>query len=198
MTARYWIEGPGRHCLQRRNSPPEFRYRKSGGAPEQPAGDHFPVRRNRRYPWPRLRWPKNWASAKPSPSATCPVPSLVRESDMALMTRAGAGNRRGVHQSLHHPTGCPAAAHRRPGPWTAAWTAPPKKRLTDALTHLPGLIDKALGMNADIQQLAERFAEKHHALVPWPRRPVPHRHGRGAETERNFLHPRRSLTPPAS
>jgi len=43
-------------------------------------------------------------------------------------------------------------------------TADNEKRIADALTHLPGLIDKALTMNDQIEALAERFAEKHHAL----------------------------------
>ncbi len=39
--------------------------------------------------------------------AICNVPELdlVRESDLSLLTRAGAGNRRGLDQGLHHPAG---------------------------------------------------------------------------------------------
>src|SRR5690554_7681232 len=37
-------------------------------------------------------------------------------------------------------------------------------RIAQALTSLPNLISETLAMNTEIQHLAERFAEKHHAL----------------------------------
>jgi glucosamine--fructose-6-phosphate aminotransferase (isomerizing) len=39
-----------------------------------------------------------------------------------------------------------------------------EKRIADSLTLLPGLLEKALGMNSDIEELAQHFADKHHAL----------------------------------
>ena len=38
------------------------------------------------------------------------------------------------------------------------------ERIAQALTSLPNLISETLAMNTEIQHLAERFAEKHHAL----------------------------------
>ena len=43
-------------------------------------------------------------------------------------------------------------------------SAETEKRIADSLTLLPGLIEKALGMNSDIEELAQHFADKHHAL----------------------------------
>ena len=110
-----------------------------------------------------LRLAKELGFSKTLTVCNVPGSSLVRESDMALMTRAGAeigvASTKAFTTQLVALLLLTAALGRGRGMDSAT-----EKRLTDALTHLPGLIDKALGMNADIQQLAERFAEKHHAL----------------------------------
>ena len=161
MTARYWIEGlAGVACNVEIAS--EFRYRKSVVRPNSllvtisQSGETADT-------LAALRLAKELGFSKTLTICNVPGSSLVRESDMALMTRAGAeigvASTKAFTTQLVALLLLTAALGRGRGMDRAT-----EKRLTDALTHLPGLIDKALGMNADIQQLAERFAEKHHAL----------------------------------
>ncbi|WP_430460673.1 glutamine--fructose-6-phosphate transaminase (isomerizing) [Thalassolituus sp. LLYu03] len=161
MTARYWIEElAGVACNVEIAS--EFRYRKSVVRPNSllvtisQSGETADT-------LAALRLAKELGFARSLTICNVPGSSLVRESDMALMTRAGAEI--GVASTKAFTTQLVAlllltAALGRGRGLDAAG----EKRLADALTTLPGLIDKALTMNADIQQLAERFAEKQHAL----------------------------------
>ena len=86
--------------------------------------------------------------------------------------RVGAGDahprrprdRRGLHQGLHHPDrGADHAGHR-------ARQAPHRRRGAGArasctrLIEIPGLIEKTLVLDPVMKKLAERFADKHHAL----------------------------------
>ncbi|MBE0482848.1 MAG: glutamine--fructose-6-phosphate transaminase (isomerizing) [Bacterioplanes sp.] len=161
MTARYWIEQlAGISCNVEIAS--EFRYRKSV------------VRKNSLLvtlsqsgetadTLAALRLAKTIGFDKTLTICNVPGSSLVRESDMALMTRAGAEI--GVASTKAFTTQLVAlllltAALGR----GRSLTPELEQQLISALTQLPGLIDKALAMNNDIQQLAERFAEKHHAL----------------------------------
>lgn len=161
MTARYWIEQlAGVSCNVEIAS--EFRYRKSVVRPNSllvtlsQSGETADT-------LAALRLAKTIGFNKTLTICNVPGSSLVRESDMALMTRAGAEI--GVASTKAFTTQLVAlllltAALGR----GRAMTALIEQQLVDALTQLPGLIDKALSMNGDIQQLAERFAEKHHAL----------------------------------
>src|SRR5690606_37599764 len=161
MVARYWMEAlAGVSCSVEIAS--EFRYRKSVVRPNSllvtisQSGETADT-------LAALRLAKELGFSKTLTVCNVPGSSLVRESDMALMTRAGAeigvASTKAFTTQLVALLLLTAALGRGRGMDSAT-----EKRLTDALTHLPGLIDKALGMNADIQQLAERFAEKHHAL----------------------------------
>ena len=161
MTARYWIEGlAGVACNVEIAS--EFRYRKSVVRPNSllvtisQSGETADT-------LAALRLAKELGFSKTLTVCNVPGSSLVRESDMALMTRAGAeigvASTKAFTTQLVALLLLTAALGRGRGMDSAT-----EKRLTESLTLLPGLIDKALGMNADIQQLAERFAEKHHAL----------------------------------
>lgn len=161
MTARYWIEElAGVSCNVEIAS--EFRYRKSV------------VRNNSLLvtlsqsgetadTLAALRLAKTIGFDKTLTICNVPGSSLVRESDMALMTRAGAeigvASTKAFTTQLVALLLLTAALGRGRG-----LTAELEQQLVNALTQLPGLIDKALAMDKDIQQLAERFAEKHHAL----------------------------------
>ncbi|HIM97785.1 MAG TPA: glutamine--fructose-6-phosphate transaminase (isomerizing), partial [Gammaproteobacteria bacterium] len=161
MTARYWIEDiAGVACNIEIAS--EFRYRKSVVRPNSllvtisQSGETADT-------LAALRLGKELGFSKTLTVCNVPGSSLVRESDMALMTRAGAEI--GVASTKAFTTQLVAlllltAALGRGRDMDKA----SEQRIADALTSLPGLIDKALQMNADIQKLAEHFAEKHHAL----------------------------------
>jgi glucosamine--fructose-6-phosphate aminotransferase (isomerizing) len=97
--------------------------------------------------------------------AICNAPesSLVRESELCMLTRAGPEI--GVASTKAFTTQLTAlgmlvvaiAKHR-----TA--DAERERGLVQRLIELPGHVEKALGLDSVIRKLAERFAEKHHAL----------------------------------
>ncbi len=97
--------------------------------------------------------------------AICNVPesSLVRESDLVLMTHAGPEI--GVASTKAFTTQLVAlmllviAIGRR-----FNLTEIVEQKITSELFSLPGKIEKVLQMNDEIKVLAERFAEKQHAL----------------------------------
>ncbi len=97
--------------------------------------------------------------------AICNVPesSLVRESELVMLTRAGPEI--GVASTKAFTTQIAAltmlvialAKHR---------TADPERErgLVQRLIEIPGLIEKTLVLDPVMQKLAERFADKHHSL----------------------------------
>jgi glutamine---fructose-6-phosphate transaminase (isomerizing) len=95
----------------------------------------------------------------------CNVPesSLVRECELALMTRAGPEI--GVASTKAFTTQLTAlmllviAVGRRHG-----LAADTEAHLVAQLHSLPAKIEQALALNDEIKVLAERFADKHHAL----------------------------------
>ncbi len=97
--------------------------------------------------------------------AICNVPesSLVRESDLVFMTKAGPEI--GVASTKAFTTQLTAlllltialGKHH-------CLSADKEMHLVHQLHKLPRLIKKTLALNATIQQLAEQFAEKHHAF----------------------------------
>jgi len=97
--------------------------------------------------------------------AICNVPesSLVRESDMSLMTRAGPEI--GVASTKAFTTQLVAlmllviAVGRR-----FQLNEALEQKITSELFSLPGNIEKALRLNDEIKSLSEQFAEKQHAL----------------------------------
>ena len=102
----------------------------------------------------------------------CNVPesSLVRESDLVLMTRAGPEI--GVASTKAFTTQLVAflllviALGRRHG-----LTAETERKIVEQLDHLPEWIEQVLLLNDEIEALSHQFADKHHALFL----------GRGAE-----------------
>ncbi|MGI9309401.1 MAG: glutamine--fructose-6-phosphate transaminase (isomerizing) [Gammaproteobacteria bacterium] len=97
--------------------------------------------------------------------AICNVPesSLVRESELVLMTRAGPEI--GVASTKAFTTQLAALAlmslalARR-----GDMDEKQERELTHQLLEVPALIEKALSLDPQIEQLAKEFAEHHHAL----------------------------------
>jgi glucosamine--fructose-6-phosphate aminotransferase (isomerizing) len=97
--------------------------------------------------------------------AICNVPesSLVRESDLVMLTRAGPEI--GVASTKAFTTQIAAltmlvialARHRNAN-------AERERGLVTRLIEIPGLLDKTLTLDPAMKKLAERFADKHHAL----------------------------------
>ena len=161
MTARYWFEEiAGIPCQVEIAS--EFRYRKSVVLPNSllvtlsQSGETADT-------LAALRLGKE--SGFMSSLTICNVPgsSLVRESELAYMMRAGAEI--GVASTKAFTvqlTGLmllvlSIAKHRGVDPKTI-------KEITKSLTELPMQIEQALTMEPAIRELAEDFADKHHTL----------------------------------
>ncbi len=89
--------------------------------------------------------------------------SMVRESDLVLLTRAGPEI--GVASTKAFTTQLAALAmlvvaiakHRGIGEQA-------ERDLVEQLLHLPALVEKTLQLDPLVQRLAEQFADKHHAL----------------------------------
>lgn len=95
----------------------------------------------------------------------CNVPesSLVRESELSMMTRAGPEI--GVASTKAFTTQLVAilllvvVLARRHG-----FPAETEAKVVDQLRHLPGIIDDVLKLNDEIKEIAKDFADKEHAL----------------------------------
>ncbi|WP_114416809.1 glutamine--fructose-6-phosphate transaminase (isomerizing) [Marinospirillum perlucidum] len=100
----------------------------------------------------------------------CNVPgsSLVRESDMSLMTQAGPEI--GVASTKAFTTQLTAlllltlALRRAAQASNQDADDPLEAELVEALRALPRLAEETLQLDAEIEKLSEDFAEKHHAL----------------------------------
>ncbi|MAK92792.1 MAG: glutamine--fructose-6-phosphate transaminase (isomerizing) [Oleibacter sp.] len=161
MTARYWIEDiAGVACNVEIAS--EFRYRRSVVRPNSllvtisQSGETADT-------LAALRLAKELGFSCSLTICNVPGSSLVRESDMALMTRAGAeigvASTKAFTTQLVALLLLTAALGKGKG-----MDSKQEKRIADALTQLPAVIEKALKMNDAIETLAEYFAEKNHAL----------------------------------
>ena len=97
--------------------------------------------------------------------AICNVPesSLVRESDLVLMTRAGpeigVASTKAFTTQLATLMLLVMAIGRR-----FEMTEQVEQKITSELFRLPGNIEKVLQLNEEIKVLAEQFSEKQHAL----------------------------------
>jgi glucosamine--fructose-6-phosphate aminotransferase (isomerizing) len=97
--------------------------------------------------------------------AICNAPesSLVRESELVLLTRAGPEI--GVASTKAFTTQLAGLSMLVVALAKFHGADPERERgLVTRLIELPGLIDKTLQLEPVIEQLAERFADKHHAL----------------------------------
>ncbi len=90
--------------------------------------------------------------------------SMVRESDLVLLTRAGPEI--GVASTKAFTTQLDRARHagRSRSPSIGSEAPIDERDLVAQLLQLPGLVEKTLKLDDTIQALAEIFADKHHAL----------------------------------
>jgi glucosamine--fructose-6-phosphate aminotransferase (isomerizing) len=88
--------------------------------------------------------------------------SMVRESDLVLLTRAGPEI--GVASTKAFTTQLTALAMLTVALAKNGPAAAQEHELVSQLLQLPALVEKTLRLDAAIQQLAEVFADKHHAL----------------------------------
>ncbi len=97
--------------------------------------------------------------------AICNVPesSLVRESELVMLTRAGpeigVASTKAFTTQIAALTMLVIALARHHGS-----NAERERGLVTRLIEIPGLIEKTLVLDQDMRKLAERFADKHHTL----------------------------------
>ena len=161
LVARYWIEQLCRlPCMVEIAS--EYRYR----SPVVPKGTLFIAisqSGETADTLAALRAAKE--SSYVSTLTICNVPesSMVRESDLVMMTHAGPEI--GVASTKAFTTQLAALAlltialARRTG-----LKEEQERELVEQLAELPGLIEEVLGLDAAIETLAQHFVDKHHAL----------------------------------
>jgi glucosamine--fructose-6-phosphate aminotransferase (isomerizing) len=161
LVARYWIEQLCRlPCMVEIAS--EYRYR----SPVVPEGTLFIAisqSGETADTLAALRAAKE--SGYVSTLTICNVPesSMVRESDLVMMTHAGPEI--GVASTKAFTTQLAALALLTIALARRAGLGEKQEReLVEQLADLPGLIEEVLGLDAAIETLAEHFVDKHHAL----------------------------------
>lgn len=161
MVARYWLESLGGiSCNVEIAS--EFRYRKSFVQPNSllvsisQSGETADT-------LAALRLAKEAGYVGSLTICNVAGSSLVRESDLAFMTRAGAEI--GVASTKAFTTQLVGLAMLTLaiGKYNGL-TAAQQRELTEALKSLPGKLEQTLSLAPQIEALAEEFADKHHAL----------------------------------
>ena len=161
MTARYWFESlAGVSCNVEIAS--EFRYRKSVVMPNSlivtisQSGETADT-------LAALRLAKDLGYMASLTICNVPGSSLVRESDMAYMMKAGAeigvASTKAFTVQLAGLMMLVVAIGRH-----NALSAEGEAQIVSALQALPAKVEQALGMDKAIQDLAEDFADKHHSL----------------------------------
>ncbi len=161
MTARYWFEEfAGVSCNVEIAS--EYRYRKSVVRPNSllvtisQSGETADT-------LAALRLAKEQNYMTSLTICNAPGSSLVRESDMAYMMEAGveigvASTKAFTVQLAGLMMLAGAIGHHK------GLTKTAEAEMVQALQSLPTKIEQALAMDADIEQLAEDFADKSHSL----------------------------------
>jgi glucosamine--fructose-6-phosphate aminotransferase (isomerizing) len=161
MVARYWLESLGGiSCNVEIAS--EFRYRKSFVQPNSllvsisQSGETADT-------LAALRLAKEVGYVGSLAICNVAGSSLVRESDLAFMTRAGAEI--GVASTKAFTTQLVGLAMLTLaiGKYNGL-TEVQQRELTEALKSLPGKLEQTLALAPQIEALAEEFADKHHAL----------------------------------
>jgi len=160
LVARYWLEEIGIPCNVEVAS--EYRYRKVVVPPDtlflsiSQSGETADT-------LAALRFAKQAGYIGSLTICNVPESSLTRESDVALMTRAGPEI--GVASTKAFTTQLTAlrlltvALARRRG-----LSVEDEKRLVDELHALPRQVEVVLSLSDAIKDMAEAFADKHHAL----------------------------------
>ena len=161
MVARYWFEElAGIPCRVEIAS--EFRYRKSF-VPDSSLFVTISQSGETADTLAALRLAKEQGYMASLSICNVPGSSMVRESDMALMTRAGAEI--GVASTKAFTTQLSAllilvAAIGRHNHLTTE----KEKNIVKSLRELPQAINDVLSLSDDIEAMAEAFSEKHHSL----------------------------------
>jgi len=88
--------------------------------------------------------------------------SMVRDSELVLLTRAGPEI--GVASTKAFTTQLTALAMLTVALSKNRPTTHPAREMVAQLIQLPGLVERTLKLDQTIRHLAERFAERHHAL----------------------------------
>ncbi len=160
LVARYWLEEIGIPCSVEVAS--EYRYRKVVVPPDtlflsiSQSGETADT-------LAALRFAKQAGYVGSLTICNVPESSLTRESDVALMTRAGPEI--GVASTKAFTTQLTAlrlltvALARRRG-----LSVEEEKRLVDELHALPRQVEVVLSLSDAIREMAAAFADKHHAL----------------------------------
>lgn len=161
MTARYWLEQYANvSCNVEIAS--EFRYRKSFVHPNSllvtisQSGETADT-------LAALRLAKEQGYLASMTICNVPGSSLVRESDMAFMTKAGAEI--GVASTKAFTTQLTGLLMLTLalGDYNGI-QAEEKQAIVQSLHNLPAKLEETLSLNKDIEELAEEFADKHHSL----------------------------------
>ncbi len=160
LVARYWLEEIGIHCSVEVAS--EFRYRKVV-VPEDTLFVTITQSGETADTLAALRGSKSKGYLGSLVICNVPESSLVRESDVALMTRAGpeigvASTKAFTTQLVALRLLTLALAKRR------GMTVERERELVDELHALPRQVEVILKLNDAIEALADAFAERHHAL----------------------------------
>lgn len=161
MAARYWLEDwAGVSCNVEIAS--EFRYRKSHLFPNSllvtisQSGETADT-------LAALRLAKDMGYKATMTICNAPGSSLVRESDMAYMMKAGAeigvASTKAFTVQLAGLLMLTAVVGRHNG-----MSAELQAKITQSLQSMPAKVEQALGLDDAIAELAEDFADKHHAL----------------------------------
>jgi glucosamine--fructose-6-phosphate aminotransferase (isomerizing) len=161
MAARYWLEDwAGVSCNVEIAS--EFRYRKSHLFPNSllvtisQSGETADT-------LAALRLAKEMGYKATMTICNAPGSSLVRESDMAYMMKAGAeigvASTKAFTVQLTGLLMLTAVIGRHNG-----MSAEMQAKITQSLQSMPAKVEQALGLDDAIAELAEDFADKHHAL----------------------------------
>ncbi|MBI1676380.1 glutamine--fructose-6-phosphate transaminase (isomerizing) [Shewanella sp. DW31] len=161
MAARYWLEDwAGVSCNVEIAS--EFRYRKSHLFPNSllvtisQSGETADT-------LAAMRLAKEMGYKATLTICNAPGSSLVRESDMAYMMKAGAeigvASTKAFTVQLAGLLMLTAVIGRHNG-----MSEQMQADITQSLQSMPAKVEQALGLDAAIAELAEDFADKHHAL----------------------------------
>jgi glucosamine--fructose-6-phosphate aminotransferase (isomerizing) len=160
LVARYWLEEIGVHCSVEVAS--EFRYRKVV-VPENTLFVTISQSGETADTLAALRGAESQGYLGSLTICNVPESSLVRESNVALMTRAGpeigvASTKAFTTQLVALRLLVLALAKRR------GMSAERERELVDELHALPRQVEVILELNEAIKEMANAFAEKNHAL----------------------------------
>ena len=123
---------------------------------------------------------------------------ITREAAGTIYHARRAGDRRGVHQSVHLPADGAVHSGDVPGPGARrSWTKPRRAAWCRSCCAFPAKLETVLSHDADVRRTGAQAVPRDGFSVSGPRRPLPHRARRRAEAEGDFLHPRRRLSRPA-